>query len=109
MYKMNQFGDYIKNLREHHGLLQRQIAHLLDMDTPMLSKIERGERHAKREHITILSKIFKVKEDVLVSFWLADKVYEVVKDENMALKAIDVATKELRLNFSNNTENKKKA
>lgn len=90
---MNQFGDYIKPLRGQHRLLQRQIAHLLDMDTPMLSIIERGERYAKREHITILSKIFKVKVDVLVSIWLADEVYEVVKDEKMANQAMQVAEK----------------
>ena len=87
---MNQFGEQIRKLREHKGLLQRQVANQLEMDTPMLSKIERGERNAKREQVSILSRIFNVPEDDLLSLWLADKVYEVVKDEDVALKALSV-------------------
>ena len=36
-------GERIKELREQHGVLQRQLAALLEIDTPMFSKIERGE------------------------------------------------------------------
>jgi transcriptional regulator with XRE-family HTH domain len=92
---MNQFGEQIKHLRKKSGLLQRQVANQLEMDTPMLSKIERGERNAKREQISLLSAIFKVPEEDLLSLWLADKVYDVVKDEELALKAIRAAEKEL--------------
>ena len=45
------FGDKIKELREEHGLLQRQLAAFLEIDTPMFSKIERGDRRAKREQV----------------------------------------------------------
>ena len=38
---MNQFGEQIKQFREEKSLLQRQVANQLEMDTPMLSKIER--------------------------------------------------------------------
>lgn len=93
---MNQFGEKIKQLREQNGLLQRQVANQLEIDTPMLSKIERGERNAKREHIVILCQIFKVPEDDLLSLWLADKVYDVVKDEDVALKAMSFAEKVLK-------------
>lgn len=94
----NQFGDRIRQLREKQNLLLRQVAPQLEMDTPMLSKIERGERIAKREQVTILSKIFNVPEDDLLSLWLADKVYDVVKGENMALKAMGFAEEELKTN-----------
>jgi len=43
------FGERIKELRESKDLLQRQLAATLEIDTPMFSKIERGERRAKRE------------------------------------------------------------
>lgn len=62
----------------------------------MLSKIERGERNAKREQVTILSKIFKVPEADLLSLWLADKVYVVVKDEPVAIKAMEATAKVLK-------------
>jgi transcriptional regulator with XRE-family HTH domain len=91
----NQFGDRIRQLREKQNLLLRQVAPQLEMDTPMLSKIERGERTAKREQVTAMCKIFNVTEEDLLSLWLADKVYDVVKDEDVALKAMDVAGREI--------------
>ena len=39
-------GKRIKELREEQGL---QLAAILEIDTPMFSKIERGDRRAKRE------------------------------------------------------------
>ena len=104
---MNQFGVRIKQLREQKGLLQRQVANQLEMDTPMLSKIERGERNAKREQVTILSKIFNVPEEDLLSLWLADKVYDVVKDEDVALKAMGFAEEELKTKPKHNSVKKK--
>lgn len=93
---MNHFGEKIKKLREQKGLLQKHIASRLDIDTPMLSKIERGERKAKREQLPILAKALSADKDDLLSLWLADQVYDVVKDENMALKAIHVAEEEIK-------------
>ncbi|OYU82590.1 MAG: transcriptional regulator [Flavobacterium sp. BFFFF2] len=95
---MNQFGEKIKKLRVKRGLLQREIAYELGMDTPMLSKIERGERNAKREQVEILCTIFKVPLNDLLSLWLADKVFEVVKGEDVALKALAVTENELKGN-----------
>lgn len=96
---MNQFGEKIRFLREQSGLLQREVAHQIEMDTPMLSKIERGERNAKREQVAILCKIFNVREDDLISLWLADKVYNVVKNEEVALKALNVTEEEIKGNL----------
>ena len=92
---MNQFGERIKQLRQQKNLLQRQVAHQLDIDTPMLSKIERGERWAKKEQVSVFATIFSVKEDELLSLWLADQVYEIVKGEDVALKAMQFAEKEI--------------
>lgn len=101
---MNHFGEKIKELREQKGLLQKHVASLLDIDTPMLSKIERGERKAKREHLPILAKAFSADKNLLLSLWLADQVYEVVKDENMALKAIQVAEEEIKYEITKKTK-----
>jgi transcriptional regulator with XRE-family HTH domain len=55
------FGKRIRQLRDEKQMLQRQLAAALEIDTPMYSKIERGERRAKREQVIIaLAKIFKV-------------------------------------------------
>ena len=45
------FGNKIKSLRDEQGVLQRQLAAYLEIDTPMFSKIERGDRRAKRSQV----------------------------------------------------------
>ena len=91
----NQFGDRVRQLREKQHLLLRQVAPLLEMDTPQLSKIERGERTAKKEQVGKLAEILKADKNELLTLWLADQLYEVVKDEDFAIKAMEVAQKEL--------------
>ena len=99
---MNHFGEKIKELRERKGLLQKHIASRLDIDTPMLSKIERGERKAKREQLPILAKVLSADKDDLLSLWLADQIYEVVKDEKVGLKAIQTAEQEIKYELMQN-------
>ena len=74
------FGKKIKELREERGLLQRQLSAALEIDTPMYSKIERGERKAKRSQIPIMAQLFEVDEKELLTIWLADKVLDTVED-----------------------------
>lgn len=76
------FGKKIKELREKQGLLQRQLAAVLEIDTPMFSKIERGDRKAKREQVICLAQQLKVDEKELLTIWLADKVIDVLDNEN---------------------------
>ena len=72
------FAQKLKSLREENHYLQRQIAALLDIDTPMYSRIERGERFAKEEHIPILAKYYDIDENELRQLWLPDKVADLV-------------------------------
>lgn len=76
------FGKKIKELREKQGLLQRQLAAVLEIDTPMFSKIERGDRKAKREQVICLAQQLKADETELLTIWLADKVIDVLDNEN---------------------------
>lgn len=92
----NQFGNKIKELRESKKLLQRHIASILEIDTPMLSKIERGERKAKKEQVLKLAETFKVDSEELLTLWLADQVYNVVKEEAVAYNALKTATKNIK-------------
>ena len=56
------FGNKIRFLRDKQGILQRQVAAYLEIDTPMFSKIERGERRAKRSQVIQMATYFKVDE-----------------------------------------------
>ena len=89
-------GERIKELREQHGVLQRQLAALLEIDTPMFSKIEHGDRRAKRTQVIQLAEYFKVDKNELLTLWLADKVLDAVEDENeLKHDAIEVAQKRI--------------
>ena len=61
----------------------------------MFSKIERGDRRAKREQVITLAQQFQVDERELLTLWVADKILDAVENENNSLKqeAIDVAWK----------------
>jgi transcriptional regulator with XRE-family HTH domain len=98
----SQFGNRIRILREEQNLLLRQVAPMLEMDTAQLSKIERGERQAKKETVIKVAKILKVKEDDLLTLWLADQIYDVVKNEDNALKAMLVAEDSVKYNKRKN-------
>ena len=93
----SQFGERVRTLREKQNLYLRQVAPLLEMDTAQLSKIEKGLRQLKREQIPILADILKVGKDELLILWLADQLYDVVKDEKLANEAMQVA--EQKINF----------
>ena len=91
----SQFGERIRTLREKQNLYLRQVAPLLEMDTAQLSKIEKGLRQLKRQQIPILSAILKADKDELLTLWLADQIYAVVKDEKLANEAMQVADKKI--------------
>ena len=86
------FGKKIKELRDEQGILQRQLAALLEIDTPMFSKIERGDRKAKREQVIKLAEYFHQDEKEMLTLWLADKFIDAVKDVQDRELCVDAIT-----------------
>lgn len=77
-------------------MLQRQLAVYLEIDTPMFSKIERGDRRAKRSQVILLAKYFHIDEKEMLTLWLADKVLDALDgEEELRLDALDTARNEL--------------
>lgn len=90
------FGNKIKELRDKHEVLQRQLAAYLEIDTPMFSKIERGDRRAKRSQVVQLAEYFHVSKKEMLTLWLADKVLDALDGEDeIGIDAIEVAKREL--------------
>ena len=86
------FGNKIKALRDEQGVLQRQLAEYLEIDTPMFSKIERGDRRAKRSQVIMLAEYFHVDEKEMLTLWLADKILDALEGEDeLGLDAIETA------------------
>ena len=91
-------GNKIRSLRDEQGILQRQVAAFLEIDTPMFSKIERGDRRAKRSQVIQMATYFKVDEKEMLTLWLADKVLDALEDEDedeLKLTAIETAKSKL--------------
>jgi transcriptional regulator with XRE-family HTH domain len=102
-----QFGERLRQLREQNNLLQRQVASQLEIDTPMLSKIERGERKAKKEQVIQLAQIMKVNKDELLTLWLADQLQDVIEGEDLANEALKKVSNNIkRTNKKDNTDGK---
>ena len=80
--------------------MQRQLSAALEIDTPMFSKIERGERRAKRAQVVKLAELLQQDENEMLKLWLADKVIDAVGNETDIIlkhKAIEVAKKKIIL------------
>lgn len=66
-------GEILRENREKKGLLLRQVAAQLDIDTAILSKIERSERKATKEQIIKLAGILDLNEEDLLVHYLSEK------------------------------------
>ena len=89
-------GNEIKSLRDEQGILQRQVAAYLEIDTPMFSKIECEDRRAKRSQVPQLAEYFHMDEKELLTLWLADRILDAIEGEKeLQFRAIEVAKHEL--------------
>lgn len=98
LFKMDSLGGTIRKLRESKELPLRTVSAFLDIDQAILSKIERGQRKATREQVVKLAEYFKVKENDLLVAWLSDKLVYEVAEEQVALKALQVAEEKIKYN-----------
>jgi len=84
-------GEILRESREKKGLLLRQVAAMLNIDTAILSKVERSERKATKEQIIKLADIFNLNKDELLIQYLSEKIAYELLDEDVASKALKVA------------------
>ena len=89
-------GKRLRELREKKGMLLREVAAYLEIDTAMISKIEREEKSCKREHILKLAKLLDSSEQELIVLWLSDSIFPIVKNETYGVKALDQVIKRLK-------------
>lgn len=94
---LQMFSERIKELRIQNQMPQRQLAAALNIDTATYCKIEKGDRKAKKEQVPILSELFNVNTEYLLTLWLADQVSAIVSNEqNIAPQALLLVVETLR-------------
>ena len=97
-------GQKIRELREHSGMLQRELASLLKIGDGYLSKVETNQKTLKREHLIKLSQIFDYSISELESLWIGTKLYDIVKNEEEGLKALKIAEEQLTYQIQKNAK-----
>ncbi len=93
---MENFGLYIRTLRENANLPLRKLASSLDIDQSTLSKIERGERQFTSDMIPKIAKVFSIEFKELQVLFLKEKLLNDLTNEKFALEAIIEVQKELK-------------
>lgn len=99
---MKTTGEILRENREKKGLLLRHVSALLDIDTAILSKIERGERRATREQINKLAEILEINKESLIVQYLSEKILYELKDEDLGIQALKVAEKTIKYGVTKN-------
>jgi transcriptional regulator with XRE-family HTH domain len=89
------FGNKIKTLRKEKQIPQRQLAAELEIDTATYCKIEKGERRAKREQVNVLADLLEVDSKELIRLWSADKVYDIIAEEEEATQILNVVAESI--------------
>lgn len=87
------FGETIRKQRESKGLLLRQVAAFLEVDTAYISKLERNERNASREQVIKLADYLQTPSDQLLTVWLAEKILGTISNDKQGEAALKLALK----------------
>ena len=69
------FGKYIRRLREAKNLPLRKVAAQLDIDTSTLSKVERGDRPISIEYLKPLSEILLIELKEIQVHFITDTIH----------------------------------
>ena len=89
---MKRFKDLLKEQREKKGLLIREVAHAIQVDSALISRYEKGERLPAATTLHKLADVLAVKESTITKYWLADKILEQIKtypEANDALALVE--------------------
>ena len=96
MTKTIELSELLKSKREKKGLLLREVASMIEVDTALISKFEKGDRKPTREQIEKLAVALEIEMSQLLTVWLSEKVYEEVKGKNEATEALKLALKRIK-------------
>ncbi len=93
---METLGEIIRIEREKRGLLLRHVGASVDVDQALVSKFERGERLPTKDQVKRFATLYQLDENELMAAWLADKILVEVRNEKMALRAVQLAEQKIK-------------
>lgn len=93
---MKTIGNILRDLRKANDLFLREVGAKLSIDPTILSKIERDKKMPTKEQVQALSDFYNKQKNEVIIAWLSDKLVYEVKDEELALQAIQVAEQKIK-------------
>ncbi|WP_264523112.1 helix-turn-helix domain-containing protein [Flavobacterium sp. N502536] len=93
--QVENFGEYIRHLREKSEMPLRKLAAILDIDQSTLSKLERGERPVNRQMLPIVAKTFNVDEKQLVIMFMSKQLACQLAGEKYAKDILHAAEEQI--------------
>ncbi|MBA3986327.1 MAG: helix-turn-helix transcriptional regulator [Flavobacteriales bacterium] len=90
------FGEHLRYLREKAGLTLKSVSEQICIDTSLLAKIERNERHPTKHIIKQIADYFKVDEKELKNNFLSDQIAYKIIDEEADLSILRIAEEKVR-------------
>ena len=96
------FGETIRALRSERGEPLRVIAAAIEVDSTLLSKIERGERLPTPAQIDKLAEYFGVPLDELTAQAIADKIVLEYGYQSATLQAVKIVKERMSPSLKEN-------
>ena len=93
--KKSDLGKHLRSLRNEKGETLHQVSKGTDIDSPMLSKIERGDRMPTLEQLKRLCLYFKVEEADLKVMHTAEKIIKEYGINETTYEAVKLVEEQL--------------
>lgn len=93
---MKTTGQIIREQREAHGILLRQLSECINIDIALLSKIERGSRKATRDQLEKIADFLNIDREMLLICYLGEIIAFALKDDYLAIEALEAAKRRIR-------------
>ncbi|MBP7508890.1 MAG: nucleotidyltransferase domain-containing protein [Prolixibacteraceae bacterium] len=104
---MESFPEILKRLREEKKVPLRIVSESVGIDQAVLSKLENGQRRASREQVCKFASYYNVNDNELMIAWLSDKIVYELENEDLAVKALQVAEEKVSYILKNKVKTKK--
>lgn len=93
----SKLGQYLRELRKEREETLHQVSKVADIDSPMLSKIERGDRLPTSEQLKRLARYYKVPEASLKVKHTAEKILKEYGANETTYDAIQLVNEQLTI------------
>ena len=91
-------SETLKRTRMYAGIPQHKLAEALCVSEATYSRKENGITPFERQEAIKAAKILDLKENVVLKYWIADKLYTLMKsDKNLVYEALQI----VETNFEN--------